>query len=217
MGWNAGGTINGEPAGKQNFGIGKSCLGCLGSVIVVPVFAFVLAAPAAFHQGGRWTPLGRWHGVGRLRDSAGKQYGMYLQFESYPDLDFRNEATSCCTMSGYAEMCTASGARYRFDINGRLSGAWLRTDGHRVELALSESGHPKMARQFQLSGVWRGSELVLDDDKSMFVHFLPGGNLPPNAFTTGPVPEKHAKVTVSWGELGDLEPICASIGGSGRN
>jgi len=79
-------------------------------------------------------------------------------------------------------------------------------------LALSESGHPKLPRQFQLYGMWRGPDLVLDDRKSMFIHFLPGGNLTPNPLSTAPVPEKHATVTVSWGSLSDFESICGSLG-----
>jgi hypothetical protein len=35
-----------------------------------------------------------------------------------------------------------------------------------VNINLNESGRLKLPRQFNLSGVWRGPNLVLDDQKS---------------------------------------------------
>ena len=48
------------------------CLGCLGSLlaaVVVPMVAVTVITPWLFQIGERWTPLWRWDGVGRLRDS----------------------------------------------------------------------------------------------------------------------------------------------------
>ena len=198
----------------------KPSCGCLGSpvgTVVLGVIAYCAVAPFTFHIGGRWTPLGRWNGVGRLRDSAGAQYGLYLRFGPYVDIDSRNDGMSvCCELSGKAQVCTAGGAKYPFDVSGGISGAWLHTDGSKVNFNLAEPGHPKLPRQFNLSGVWRGPDLVLDDQKSMFIHFLPGGNLTPAPSYTSPVPEKHASVTVSWGSLSDFESLCASLGDSHR-
>jgi hypothetical protein len=194
------------------------CLGCLGSLVVTVVasaIAYVLIAPWTFHIGGRWTPLIRWDGVGRLRDSAGVQYGLYIRLAPYVNIDFRNDSMSdCCEFAGNAQVCTAGGAKHRFTLSGGLFGAWLHTDGSKVNLNLMESGNPKLPREFNLSGVWRGPNLVLDDQKSMFIHFLPGGNLTPNPISTTPLPERHASVTVSWGSLSDFESICASLGNS---
>lgn len=200
-----------NPATARVPGVRSSCLGCLGSIVVVPLFAYVLAAPLSFHLGGRWTPTEHWTGVGELRDSAGARYGLYVDFGAYPDLEIRNQTTSCCDLSGKAEVCTAHGAQYQFKLTGSISRAWLRTDGAHVTLSLAESGHPKVQRVFQLSGVWRGPSLVLDDQKSMFQNFLPGGNMAPKTTFTAPVPEKHANVTVSWGDRSGLESICAGI------
>jgi hypothetical protein len=71
----------------------------------------------------------------------------------------------------------AGGARYRFNVDGGISGAWLHTDASTVAMSLTESGHPKLPRHFKLMGDWRGPNLVLDDQKSMFMNFLAGGNL----------------------------------------
>jgi hypothetical protein len=196
-----------------------SCLGCLGSLVgavVVPAIIFVLIAPWIFHIGERWT-LGQWDGVGRLRDSAGLQYGVYLRLYPYVNIDHRNEGMSaCCNLGGRAQVCTAGGAKYRFDLNGFIHGAWLHTEGSKVNLSLMELGRPKLPRQFDLFGVWRGPSLVLDDRKSMFIHFLPGGNLTPSPNYTSPVPDRHATVTLAWGSLGDFETICAGLGGPTR-
>lgn len=136
-----------------------------------------------------------------------------MRFGPYVNIDFRNDAISdCCELSGNARICTAGGTKYRFDLAGTISGAWLHTGGSKVTLALSESGHPKLPRQFHLAGIWRGPNLVLDDQKSMFVNFLPGGNLTPNPISSAPVPDKHVSVTVSWGSLSNFEAICASLG-----
>jgi hypothetical protein len=194
------------------------CLGCLGSLavaVVAPVIVYVLIAPWTFHIGARWTPLIRWDGVGRLQDSAGVQYGLYIRLSPYVNIDLRNDQMSnCCELSGNAQVCTAGGAKYRFTLSGGVSGTWLHTDGSKVSLNLMESGRPKLPRKFNLSGVWCGSNLVLDDQKSMFIHFLPGGKLTPNSFSTIRVPDRHASVTVSWGSLSDCESICVSVGNS---
>jgi hypothetical protein len=205
------------PRGKPQCG----CLGCLGSLavaVVGPAIVYVLMAPWTFHIGERWTPLSRWDGVGRLRDSAGAQYGLYVRIAPYVNIDFRNDSMSnCCNLSGNAQVCTADGAKYHFTVSGSASGAWLHSDGSKVKITLGETGHPKLPRVFSLSGVWRGPKLMLDDQKSMFMNFLPGGNLTPSPTYTAPVPEKHASVTIAWGNLSDFESICAGLGNSSRD
>src|SRR5439155_15179178 len=58
-------------------------MGCVGQLLLVLVVVVGITAvlqPWAFHIGGRWTPLSSWQGVGRLVDSAGRPYGLYLFF-----------------------------------------------------------------------------------------------------------------------------------------
>ena len=204
-------TGNPDPMASATPRARSGCLSRLASIIIVPLFAYVLAAPSTFHLGGRWTPTARWNGAGRLTDSAGNRYGLYLRIWALPNMDFRNQMTTCCDVTGRAQVCTASAARYQFTVSGSMSGGWLHTDGAKVELTLAEAGHPKLQRVFQLSGVWRGPNLQLDDEKSMFIHFLPGGNLTPSPTYPSVVPEKHATVTVSWGDLSDFETVCGSL------
>lgn len=86
-------------------------MGCLTTVIIVPLFAYVLAAPLSFHLGGRWTPTAHWTGIGRLQDSAGALYGLYVTFWAEPNIEIRNETTSCCDLSGKVNVCTEGGRR----------------------------------------------------------------------------------------------------------
>lgn len=146
-----------------------------------------------------------------MRDSAGARYGLYVRLGVSPTMDFRNQASTCCELSGKAQVCTAGGAMYQFNLGGSISGAWLRTDGAKVNINFGESGHPKSPRVFKLSGVWRGPNLVLDDEKSLWANFLPGGNLTPSPTSISPVPDKHATAIISWGNLSDLASICAGI------
>jgi hypothetical protein len=81
-------------------------------------------------------------------------------------------------------------------------------------MGLLEAGHPKAPRTLSLAGAWRGPTLVLDDEKSMYMHFLPGGNLTPAPTYTAPVPEKHAHVTIAWGGLDAFQAMCDGLGAS---
>ena len=150
-----------------------------------------------------------------MRDSAGFDYGLFIQFGPNVSIDYRTGTGSfvlpCCNLSGKAQVCTTGGTRHRFDLDGGISGAWLRTDGSKVSIRLTEPGHPKLPRHFVLIGDWRGPNLVLDDQKSMFMNFLPDGNLTPAPSYTSPVPERHARVTLARGNLADFESMCGSL------
>lgn len=107
-------------------------------------------------------------------------------------------------------------ARYRFDVDGRISGAWRHTDASTVAMSLTESGHPKLPRHFELMGDWRDPNLVLDDQQSMFMNFLAGGLSYPCSQLHQPVPESHAQVTLAWGNLSDFERMCANLRSAAR-
>jgi hypothetical protein len=177
--------------------------------------AYGIMAPWAFHAGDRWTPNTVWRGVGRLRDSSGAQYGMYCYFFPY----FRGGASRLgrapwprVGLRGKASVCTGGDAKYHFNVSGEIDGAWLRTDGAEMTLYLKEPAGPKIRRAFSLYGGWRGPELPLDDHKTMFMNFRPNGTLTPSGSYTSPVPEKHATVTLAWGNQSDFDALCASLG-----
>ena len=92
-----------------------------------------------------------------------------------------------------------------------IEGAWLRTDGADMTLNLREKANGKLLRHFSLYGTWQGTELPLQDHKSMFMYIQPGGALTPTRSYTSPVPEKYANVTLSWSTHADFQAICASL------
>jgi len=191
-------------------------LGCAGSLILLAagVAAFyAVLAPWSLRIGDRWTP-GSWRGTGTLRDSTGAHYGLYADFWPY----FRGGTTRLghapfphTALRGSAQVCTAGGRQYRFDLRGEIDGAWLHTNGAQMYLFLKEPAGSKIRRAFALAGVWHGRNLVLDDDKSMFMNFRPDGELTPSGGYTSPVPEKHATVTLRWGSRVDFESLCAGV------
>lgn len=197
------------PRTRRRFG----CAGALLFTVGVALALYAVLAPWSFRIGDRWTPA-TWWGVGRLRDSNGAQYGLYAYFSP----DFRGGASRLGNapwprtgLRGRAWVCTAGGAKYRFDLRGQIAGAWLYTDGAEMSLSLREPSGPKTPRAFSLYGAWRGTELPLDDHKTMLMHFRPDGTLTPSGSYTSPLPDRHATVTLAWGSYSDFESLCASL------
>jgi hypothetical protein len=194
----------------------RGCLGCLGYVFLglgIAVATYAVIAPWSFHIGGRLTPHG-WWGVGRLQDSAGAQYGLYLSLT--PNFHRRaskigNEAWPRSALRGRGWIRTAFGTKYPLNMSGDLYGAWLDTDGKVVHLGLAERTGATTRRSFRLWGTWHGPDLVLDDHKTMFMNFRPDGKLTPSGGYTSPVPEKYARVTLRWGSYSDFESICSNL------
>jgi hypothetical protein len=195
-------------------------MGCLGTLIFLFLFivAFMaLMVPWAFHMGGRWTLTTAWRGVGRLRDSTGREYGLFTSF--FPYLQRGGSGvhfgpampTPRYALRGQAWVCTPSGMRIPFDLRGDIYGAWLDAEGKLIHLDLSEQTRQKPKRHFALYGSFQGPQVVMDDHKSMFMYLLPDGKLTPARSYTSPVPEKHAKVTLEWGTEDDLSRLCREL------
>jgi hypothetical protein len=196
-------------------------LGCLGSLVfcvLIVLALYALIVPWSFHIGGRWTPLTSWQGVGRLRDSSGQQYGLQLSF--FPEISRGRGSgvhvgpampTPRSDLRGKARVCTAGGLRIPFDVRGDMYGAWLHSEGKLLRLNLGEKTNDKPKRHFTLSGSFHGPELPLDDDKSMFMYLQPDGKLTPTRSYTSPVPEKHATVTLQWGNDTDFDRLCSDL------
>jgi len=201
----------------------RGCLGCFGGLAFAVALAlglYALTVPWAFHIGGRWTPTTAWSGVGRLRDGNGNRYGLYLQF--YPDVpSYGRRGGSVITgpshptpqsaLRGQASVCTAQGTIVPFDVHGYLYGAWSEIEGNEIDFWLAEPGKQKLRRHFELHGAFHGAGLPLDDHKTMLMYFRPDGTLTPAPSYTSPVPEKHATVTLQWGNTSDFEALCKTL------
>jgi len=195
-------------------------LGCLGSLVAFTALAivfFAVLAPWAFHMGGRWTLTTAWHGVGRLRDSQGHEYGLYLTF--FPDIGRRGNGPHNgparpqprYDLRGNATVCTAQGTAFPFEISGDIYGVWRDAEGKEIDLDLRQRIGDKIPRYFRLYGAFHGPQLTLDDHKTMFMYFRPDGLLTPTRTYTSPVPEKRASVTLDWGSEKDFESLCVGL------
>lgn len=207
--------------------LGGRRLGCFGGLVVglgVVLAVYALLAPWAFHIGGRWTWSTTWSGVGELRDSHGARYGLYVYF--YPEMRRGRgggmhygpaHPTPDTWLRGTATVCTAQGAKFPFKLSGDVYGAWRDVEGNEIVFDLREQTKEKTARHFQLVGAFHGSDLTMDDRKSMFMYFLPDGKLTPARSYTSPVPEKYARVTLQWGSTSDFDQLCAGLAsGAGK-
>jgi len=184
--------------------------------IVIVVAVTALIAPWSFHIGDRFTPFITWQGVGRLVDSAGREYGLYAWFS--PDLRRGNRTITGprhpspqYAIRGKATVCTASGLKIPFDLRGDVSGAWLNLDGKPIDFGLAEHTDAKPKRHFTLYGSFQGPALVMDDHKSMFMYLMSDANLTPARSYTSPVPEKYAKTHLEWGNEADFDRLCAQL------
>lgn len=190
------------------------CTGCLSSLLLLiglSYAVFILLTPWAFHMGGRWSPFPSWTGVGQLRDSYGAQYGMVLTISPYlptgrgnPGLQIHHRAWPRVDLRGDATLCTAAGTIHKYKMTGEIYGAWRDADGKEVRLYLTDKTAPRVLVPLRLDGFWHGPSLVLDDQKTMFMDFRPGGDLRPAPSYTSPVPERHATVTLTAGTYSDV-------------
>lgn len=122
--------------------------------------------PWAFNIGGRFTPLTQWTGYGRLQSSTGASYGLYVRFFLTP---YHGSSVGGGTnLRGNALLCTPRGITYNYDLHGNVKNAWTTTEGKSTNLYLGVTKGEKLLRGFDLDGVWRGGELVLDDKGSLF-------------------------------------------------
>jgi len=189
-------------------------LGCMGSLVfalAVATGVTALLTPWAFHIGGQWT-LGYWTGVGRIRDSAGAEYGLYVYFLPWARGTSRlSHRFPHIGLRGDASVCTAYGTTYPLKLSGEIYGAYLNTDGADQMFYLDERGNQRPYRHFRLFGTWRGPNLVMDDHKTMFMYIQPDGRFTPTRSYTSPVPEKHATVTLTAGGRGDFQALCAGL------
>lgn len=186
---------------------------------MVAIGVAALIAPWSFHIGGRWTPFTTWEGVGRLIDSTGRPYGLYVSFNpefyrgrrggSYVGGPARPAPHSI--LRGRATVCTQSGLKIPLKLSGDVYGAWSDVEGKEIDLGLTEPANIKPRRHFSLYGSFHGAALSMDDHKSMFMYLLSDGNLTPARSYTSPVPEKHAKVALEWGNEADFDRLCHEL------
>lgn len=156
-------------------------------VIVVALLAAFLPAPWAVDIGGHFSALGEWDGYGPVRASSGGSYVLFTHLHG----GITNGDTAACTihgcesLTGSAQLCTSSGQRYTFGLNGMVH-AWFSTNRAVTDINLT-GGSPKAlphGHVVAFHGTWRGPVLPIEDTAGSFTKvFTPAGAIRTTAST----------------------------------
>lgn len=184
----------------------RGCLtNLLALVVLVVVVVYAVAAitsPWAFHIGGRWTPLLYWSGRGTLVTKSGA-YPLYVFF--YPSSHMSRLRVDGLRptggLQGSAALCLSPGKPLSLKLSGTVFGGWRSTEGSLMSFRLLEFRIVDVGQRqgyFDLSGHWRGTELVMDDRGAFAGSFRSGLRL------------DQASVTFKWSGYADFENACAT-------
>lgn len=195
---------------------GRGCLVKLFfKLLAVAVFGVALlygvmaiAAPWAFHIGGRWTPLLTWHGNGQLVTGSGIKYPLYVQF--FPSSHFSKLHLQGLRPTGGVQgtgwICTSPGTTQYVVLSGTIYGGWRSTEGSLMVLRVLERDriYINVGQNwgfFDLTGRWQGPQLVMGErgDHGELGH----------PFRSG-LRIDHASVTLDWGSYSDFKNLCAT-------
>ncbi len=167
----------------------------------------VVTSPWALHIGGRTTPFLYWTGTGTLTAKDGKTYPLYVFF--YPGggaSHLREDGVRPSGgVKGTGELCTAPGKTQLLNLSGTIYGAYGSTEGSLMGFRLLEwrksfQINPQHRGFFDLSGRWRGPELVMDRPGEQGMAFESGLFI------------DHATVTLHAASRGDFEAACRVMG-----
>jgi hypothetical protein len=183
---------------RKRFG----CVGCLTKCVLVfavagfAVLAFEwIVAPWAFRLGGTLRPVPLWQGVAHLHAASG-DYGLSVWLSPSGGSRLGNFPT----FTGGAYLCTPRGERIQLRLYGvmpeRVSGD---TNGKPMRIELRRrpwygtiigayDGRPRLT----LRGRWQNADLVMEDDGTLSMAFLPDGRV----YDGPPARQPHATQTL---------------------
>jgi hypothetical protein len=180
---------------SQLFGLVILCLAVVYAVAAV-------TAPWSFHIGGLSTPLLYWSGSGTLHTKGG-DYPFYLLL--YPSSSFSHLRLDGLRptggVQGSASICTSRSVTQYLKMSGTMYNGWSTTEDALVGIRLLEPRYFDVGQHrgyFDLSGRWRGPQLVLDDRGAWASTFRSGLRI------------EHASVTLNRASYSDFEAACAS-------
>jgi hypothetical protein len=161
-----------------------------------------ITSPWSFHIGGVPTPLLYWSGSGTLRTKGG-DYPFYALL--YPSPSFSRLRADGLRptggVQGSASLCTSRGVTQYLKLSGTMYNGWSSTEDALVGIRLLEPRYFDVGQHrgyFDLSGRWRGSQLVLDDRAAWASTFRSGLRI------------EHASVTLDPGSYADFKDACAT-------
>jgi hypothetical protein len=181
--------------------------------VAVLAGAYIAANPWALHIGGRFTPIGTWHGYGTASASNGGRYLLYLDMRG--GVVHGGEAGhescgshGCDSLNGSAKLCTTSGKTHTFSVRGAVH-TWWSTDGAATTVDLTDSPTLPDGWVVALHGAWHGPALELSSpDNSWTEVFTPAGAIRPVISTAD---AGTATVTVRYGAEDDFQAACRRL------
>jgi hypothetical protein len=183
--------------------------GCItqlfGLVIVCLAVVYAVAAitaPWSFHIAGVSTPLLYWEASGMLHTKGGS-YPLYVLF--YPSPTFSRLKLDGLRptggVQGSAWLCTSPGVIQYLKLSGTVYNGWSSTEDSVIGFRVLEQRYFDVGQRrgyFDLSGRWRGTQLVMDDRGAWASTFRSGVRL------------EHASVTLDRASYSDFKSTCAS-------
>jgi len=184
--------------------------GCIGQLFLLLIFCLALVyavaaitAPWSFHIGGVPTPLLYWSGTGTLHTKGG-DYPFYLLL--YPSSSFSHLRLDGLRptggVQGSASLCTSRGVSQYLKHSGTIWNGWSTTEDALIGIRILEPRYFDVGQHrgyFDLSGRWRGQQLVLDDRGAWASTFRFGVRI------------EHASVTLNPGSYSDFNSACSSL------
>ena len=187
--------------------------GCLTKLLLLVVVGVVLAwalivalNPWALHIGGRSTPLLYWHGAGTVLAKGGKALPLYVSFWPGRPGGFhgggrREGKTVSARLDGTGWLCTAPGVVEVMELSGTMYGGYTNDSSSLLDFRLLERRRPFAINYqrrgfFDLAGMWRGGELVMNRPNEQGIPFKSGLLI------------DNAVVTLRWAGYEEFETAC---------
>jgi hypothetical protein len=176
----------------------------LAAILCGAVFYAVVVVldPWSLHIGGHWTPFLTWQGSGKLLTKAGSEYPLYIYF--YPSSHFSQLHMDGLRPTGGVQgagwLCTSRGVTQQLTLSGTIYAGWRTTEGSLIAFRLLEPKVIDIGQGqgfFDLTGKWRGPELVMDDRSNPGARFRSGLRI------------EHASVALNWGSYSDFKAMRA--------
>jgi len=203
---------------------GRSCLGLLGGcltklvLVLLAALAFVWLVmvalnPWALHIGGHSTPLLYWHGTGTVISKDGRAYPLYVWFGPGRPLrrsGGRREGKGwSADLTGGGWLCVKPGTPERMRLSGTMYGGYMSDAYSLLDFRLLEWRRPFAINYqnrgfFDVAGMWRGRELVMDRANEQGIRL-----------NTGPFID-NARVTLRWADKSAFDAACKTMSAGGR-
>ena len=166
-------------------------LGCLTRLLLFILIGLgltwvllVVMNPWALHIGGRSTPLLYWHGTGTVRAKGGKALPLYVWFSPGRPGGFasggrREGKIVAARLQGTGWLCIAPDNIEVLELSGTMYGGYTNDSDGLLDFRLLERRkpfaiNPQRRGFFDVAGVWRGSELVMNRPNEQGIRFKSG-------------------------------------------